>query len=203
MTLATLDAALYAALAVAQHAGTATDAAPFALVGRYAGDLSEDGLTEACAQYPAALLRWDGGAASRTVDAIEGVEDMGVEAWTVFVALEDVRSIDDAVASTTTGAPGGLSLIDRVLSACNGLVTDDLWRDRRVRASAYGAALIKRGIVYVYSVRFEARRALPQLPLTTAQSGTAQMLTAIAADVDLVDPTPGDANPMTRLLVEY
>ena len=106
-TLAAIDAALYAALGVTQHSGTATDAAPFALVARYAGELSEEGIREAIAQYPAAVLRWDTGLGARAIDAVEGVEDVATEAWTVFVALEEPREVDSALSATDTSAPGG------------------------------------------------------------------------------------------------
>jgi phage gp37-like protein len=196
--LVDIDGALYTALAVTQHAGTATDAAPFAIVTRYAGELSEEGIREVVAQYPAAVLRWDAGVGARSIDAVEGVEDVATEAWTVFVALEESREMDSALSATNTGAPGAYTLIERVLSACNGLVTDGLWRDRRVRAVAWGPALIKRGVVYVYSVRFEARRVLPQLALTVAQAGTAQTLTQIAGDVDLEGTADAAPNPIVQ-----
>lgn len=198
MTLAAIDAALYAALAVTQHNGTATDAAPFALVGRYAGELTPDGIREASAQYPCAFLRWDSGAATRTVDAVEGVEDAAVETWTVLVAVEEPRAIDDAISATATLAPGALTLIDAVLGACNGLVFDGAWRDRRVRCAGYAPALVKRGEVYVYAVRFEAKRALPQLALTVAQAGTGQDLTQIAGDVDLEGTADTAPNPIVQ-----
>ena len=188
MSLASLDAALYAALTATQlvTASGPTVARPFALVGRYAGELSTVGIQETCAQYPAALLRYDGGASARTVDAIEGVDDTGTEAWTVLVAVEEPREIDDAIAATSAQVPGALALIDAVLLALNGLVFDDAWRDRRVRVAGYAPALIARGTVYVYGVRFEARRQLPQAPMTTAQAGNGQDLTSIVAETDLV-----------------
>lgn len=201
--LVDIDGALYAALAVTQHDGTATDAAPFALVARYAGELSEEGIREAIAQYPAAVLRWDTGTGVRAVDAVEGVEDVATEAWTVFVALEEPRDIDSALSATVTSAPGAYTLIERVLSACNGLVTDGLWRDRRVRAVAWGPALIKRGVVYVYSVRFEARRALPQLALTVAQAGTEHDLAEARADLNLEGTDDTAPNPLNSLIVTY
>lgn len=205
MSLAALDAILYAALAATQFVTAAgpTTGAPFALVARYAGELSETGIVETCGQYPCALLRWDAGAATRTVDAVEGVEDMGVEAWTVFVAVEEPREIDDATAQTDPLVPGAYALIDCVLGALNGLVLDSAWRDRRLRVSGYGPALIKRGTVYVYSVRFEARRALPQAPMTTEQAGDGQDLVTIAADVDLEGTADAPGNPQTSLAIDF
>lgn len=200
-TLSTIDTALFAALAAGQHTGTPTATAPFALVARYAGEASEQGIAEACAQYPSAFLRYDGGGATRTVDAIEGIEDAGLESWTVLVCLEEPRSVDEAVQGVSPLTPGFLPLIERVIELCNGLVVDGVFRDRRVRVAEYGRpVLIKRGALYVYSVRFECRRPLPSVALTIAQAGTAQALTAIAGDVNLTGTTDAAPNPLTQLL---
>ena len=203
-TLSTIDTALFAALAAGQHTGTPTASAPFALVGRYAGEVNEQGISEACAQFPSAFLRYDGGAATRTVDAIEGTEDAGLESWTVLVCLEEPRAVDEAVQGASPLTPGFLVLVERVLELCNGLVFDGAFRDRRVRVAEYGRpALIKRGALYVYSVRFECRRPLPAAALTVAQAGTAQDLTAIAGDVNLTGTDDTAPNPLVQLLDTY
>ena len=205
MSLAALDAALYAALSATQWitASGPTTARPFALVGRYAGGLSVDGIRETCAQYPAALLRYDGGGSTRTVDAVEGVDDTGTEAWTVLVAVEEPREIDDAIAATDAQVPGALALIDAVLLALNGLVFDEAWRDRRVRVVGYAPALIARGTVYVYAVRFEARRELPQAPMTVAQAGNGQGLTSITAETDLVGPGTPAPDASVAIAIDF
>ena len=69
---------------------------------------------------------------------------------------------------------------------------------RRVRCAGYAPALVKRGEVYVYAVRFEAKRALPQLALTVAQAGTGQDLTQIAGDVDLEGTADTAPNPIVQ-----
>ena len=203
-TLSTIDTALFAALAAGQHTGTPTASAPFALVGRYAGEVNEQGISEACAQFPSAFLRYDGGAATRTVDAIEGTEDAGLESWTVLVCLEEPRAVDEAVQGASPLTPGFLVLVERVLELCNGLVFDGAFRDRRVRVAEYGRpALIKRGALYVYSVRFECRRPLPSVALTTAQAGNGQALTAIAANVNLEGTADTAPNPIVSLIETY
>ena len=63
--------------------------------------------------------------------------------------------------------------------------------------------LIKRGSLYVYSVRFEARRPLPALALTTAQAGNGQALTAIAGDVNLTGTEDTAPSPFVQLLETY
>lgn len=203
-TASDIDSALFAALALGLHTGTPTADTPFSLVARYAGEVDEVGIQEACAQFPAAFLRYDGGVSLRSVDAIEGIEDAGTESWTVLVAVEEPRLVDEAVQGTSPLTPGFLPLIDRVLALCNGLVFDSAFRDRRVRVADYGRpVLVKRGVLYVYGVRFECRRALPSVALTVAQAGTAQDLTAIAGDIELtgtVDPAP---SPFVQLIEEY
>lgn len=201
-TLAAIDAALYTALVATMHTGTATDALPFSLVARYAGEVTEDRLREACAQFPCALLRADANAGTRTVDAYEDVEDVGTESWTVLVGVEDPREIADAISATTTGVPGILTLTERVMEVLNGLILDGTWIDRRVRCVAYNTpVLVDRGALYVYSLRFEVRRPLPQVTPTTAQLGTGQTLTQIAGDVNLEGTADAAPNPITQLLV--
>lgn len=203
-TLSTIDTALYNALIAGLHTGTPSIATPFALVDRFAGDVEEKGIQEVCAQFPAALLRFDGGSPARVVDAYEGIEDTGVESWTVFVVLEDPRDVAEAVQGSSPLTPGFLPLIERVLELCNGLVVDGLYNDRRVRVADYGRpVLVKRGSLYVYSLRFEVRRPLPAVALTVAQAGTAQPLTAVAADVNLTGTTDAAPNPIDQLIVEY
>ena len=203
-TLSTIDTALFAALAAGQHTGTPTALLPFALVGRYAGEVNEQGIIDACAQYPSAFLRYDGGASTRTVDAVEGVEDAGLESWTVLVCLEEPRAVDEAAQGSSPLTPGFLPLIERVIELCNGLVFDGAFRDRRVRVADYGRpVLIKRGSLYVYSVRFEARRPLPALALTTAQAGNGQALTAIAGDVNLEGTADIAPSPFVQLIETY
>ena len=159
---------------------------------------------DACAQYPSAFLRYDGGASTRTVDAVEGVEDAGLESWTVLVCLEEPRAVDEAAQGSSPLTPGFLPLIERVIELCNGLVFDGAFRDRRVRVADYGRpVLIKRGSLYVYSVRFEARRPLPALALTTAQAGNGQALTAIAGDVNLEGTADAMTNPLVSLIETY
>lgn len=203
-TASTIDTALYAALALGQHTGTSTADTPFALVGRYAGEVSEAGIQEACAQYPSAFLRYDGGASLRTVDAVEGTEDAGLESWTVLVCLEEPRSVDEAVQGSAVLTPGFLPLIDCVIALCNGMVFDGAFRDRRVRVAEYGRpVLIQRGALYVYSVRFECRRPLPAVALTVAQAGTAQPLEEIGADIDLTGTADTPPDPFSQFLVEF
>lgn len=189
-TLAAIDAALFAALA-ALSASPPTDAQPFALVGRYDGEPTKDGLLEAMAQFPCALLRWDDEKAVRDVDtAGPGSEDRGAGHWTVLVALEDPRAIDDALQGAT-GAPGLFALVDAVLGACNALQVAGLWRGRSVRYvdATPVRALTVRGVAYARAVRFEALRAAPTAadPVVSTQP-----LTDVRGDINQQNPG-GDA----------
>lgn len=199
LTLADVDGLLYTALSgllIDVSTGT-TAARPFALVGRFAGSLDETSVREVVTQWPAALLAYDGETVTRTVNTLAGdAEDRGLNAWTVYVCVEDPRAIDDGTIGTTT-APGGLRLIDSVLGVLNGLliaVKGDqpatAWMDRRLRCVGTREALIRRGVVYVYAVSFEAARALPQV----TPADTSVDLLEVRGDVNLVD-TLGDDDP--------
>lgn len=201
-TLADIDAALYTALSACQHTGTPSANLPFALVARYAGPTDPKSIREVVGQYPCALLRWEQGATTRTVDVVEGIDDTGTERWSVLTALEEPRDIDDAIASTNANAPGALMLVERVMAVLNGLIIDGLWRDRRIRVTEYGVPeLVTRGVVYVHATRFEARRELPQATPTVAQAGTAIDLDQIAGDVNLEGTADAAPNPMAQLEV--
>lgn len=190
--IADLDADLFDALdelLIDVTTGT-TEARPFALVGRFAGPLSEDTIAEACTQYPAALLAFGGEQVTRTVNTLGGdAEDRGLVRWTVYVAAEDVRAIEDGTVGIGT-APGGLRLVDSVLGVLSGLPLDDAWFDRRLRCVGTREALIKRGTVYVYAVDFEATRALPQVTPTDKSVD----LDSVHGDVNLTG-TLDDDNP--------
>ena len=202
LPLATLETAMFSALsALLINVTTGTTAArPLALVGRYAGVLAEDSIMEVCTQYPAALLAYLGEQVTRTVNTIGGdSEDRSLVRWTVYVAVEDVRAIEDGTVGATT-APGGLRLVDSVLGVLSGLPLDDAWFDRRLRCVGVREALIRRGTVYVYAVDFEAMRALPQVTPTD----TSVALDAIYGDVNLTGTIDGDNpdNPVVQFIAD-
>lgn len=177
-----------------------TASLPFALVGRYAGELDADAIMEVCAQYPAALLAYGGETITRTVNTIGGdSEDRSLVRWTVYVAVEDVRAIEDGTVGVST-APGGLRLIDAVLGVLSGLPLSSAWFGRRLRCVGTREALIRRGTVYVYAIDFEAARALAQVTPTD----TSEDLTAIAGDVNLVGTYDDDdpENPVVQFVAD-
>ena len=184
-----LAATALSALQINVTTGT-TAARPFALVGRFAGALDEDSIREVVTQWPAALLAFGGEAVTRTVSTLAGdSEDRGTVRWTVYVAAEDPRAIDDGVVGTST-APGSYILADAVLAALNGLPLSGAWFSRTLRTSGVREALIRRGVVYVYAIDFEAMRALPQVTPTDSSV----TLGEIAGDVN-IPFDDGDDNP--------
>jgi len=191
-TLATIDAALYAALTPLLATSEPTDALPFACVARFVGDMSRDALQQFGAQSPACLLRFDGESDTRDIDVVSGgSEEKGAAQWTVFVVVEDPRSPDDTVQGAT-GVPGALTLAGKALSACNALAVTGLWRGRRVRYVDARPALVAPGASYVLALRFEAIRVVeqatttqPSVPLTNARGNVNLIGTA--------DPAP---NPL-------
>lgn len=191
-TLSDTDSAIYTALSALQiNVTTGTTAArPFALVGRFAGTLDEGSIREVVTQWPAALLAFGGEAVTRTVSTLAGdSEDRGTVRWTVYVAAEDPRAIDDGVVGTST-APGSYILTDAVLAVLNGLPLSGAWFSRTLRTSGVREALIRRGVVYVYAIDFEAMRALPQVTPTDSSV----TLGEIVGDVNLPFES-GDDNP--------
>lgn len=197
MGLATIDAALLTALEATRHSGTPSATQPFAFVGRYAGDFTREGVADvAQGLFPACFLRWDGGVDARTVDAIEGTEDVEVSAWSVYVALEDARSVDDAITTASTSY-GLLDLVDVATGVVSGLTVEgteaagtyaETWHDRRVRVAGRKTALVERGVAYAAQITVEARITLEQV--TPADPSVD--LTSVRGNVDLAvdDPPP-------------
>lgn len=209
LTLADVDGLLYTALSgllINVTTGT-TEARPFATVGRYAGSLDETSVREVVTQYPAALLAYEGETVTRTVNTLAGdAEDRGLNAWTVYVCVEDARAIDDGTVGSAA-APGGLRLVDAVLGVLNGLLIattgaqpQTAWMDRRLRCVGTREALIRRGVVYVYAVGFEVARALPQV--TPADDSVE--LAEVRGDVNLVDTLSDDdpQNPVVQFIAD-
>ena len=209
LTLADVDGLLYTALSgllINVTTGT-TEARPFATVGRYAGSLDETSVREVVTQYPAALLAYEGETVTRTVNTLAGdAEDRGLNAWTVYVCVEDARAIDDGTVGSAA-APGGLRLVDAVLGVLNGLLIattgaqpQTAWMDRRLRCVGTREALIRRGVVYVYAVSFEAARALPQV----TPADTSVDLLEVRGDVNLVDTLDDDdpENPVVQFIAD-
>lgn len=193
-TLYDAEGALYAALK-ALEAGPPTAAQPFALVGRYAGTVDpEAGIAEAVAQWPCALLRWNGETATRDVDTeAAGVQDRAATSFDVLVGTEDPRAIDDAIVGDA-GVPGLLRLVGAVIGACNGLALDlqnpasDTLRRRRVRYTGARDEWIRRGVVYVKAVGFEVLRVAE----TAADPADASPDLEINAEVDLLSGDTSD-----------
>ena len=159
-TLATIDAALYAALTPLQcpSGGIVADARPFAYVGRWVGEIAEEQIREVCAQFPACLLRFDQETSDRVISTVGGsAEDRATSSWTVMVAVEDPREITDAMVGSA-GVPGALTLIGLVNTTINALLTTDAWHWRRLRYADTRPMLIKRGALYVYGARYESMR---------------------------------------------
>lgn len=200
-TLAVVDALLMGAL-TALVADPQDATTPLAYAGRWAGEVSGDSIREVCAQYPSALLRYDGATVVRDVNAVEGIEDRALDRWTVLVCVEEPREMDATIAATDAGAPGPLALLDSVIAAVNGIVFNGAWKDRRTRVAEYGVpVLVRRGVVYVYGVRVEALRVIADAPLTVDQAGTAQDFDGVDADVNVEDTDDVAPNPLQEFTV--
>ena len=95
-TLASIELALYTALSglLTNVTTGPTNARPFACVGRYAGPVPPEGLAEAAAQYPCAMLRFDEDLSTRDVMGYgaASIEDRALSQFSVLVAVEDARA---------------------------------------------------------------------------------------------------------------
>lgn len=202
LSLATIEAALFAALEpiVTNVTTGPTEARPFAMLGRFAGELGENEIREVCSQYPALLLAFGGEQSVRTVRTLAGAaEDRGTSAWTVYVCVEDPRAIEDGTIGSTA-APGGLRLIDAAETVLNGLLIPGTWMNQRLRTAGAREALIRRGVVYVWAIAFDVMRALPQV--TPADDSVD--LEEVAGDVNLVDTLNDDSpgNPVVQFIAD-
>lgn len=207
MTLAAIDQTLFARLETLRVSGsppTYSLATPFAMVDRYVGPIEEEGIREACALYPACLLRADGDGATRVVNVVSGdSEDRVAETWSVLIAVEDPRAIVDGVVGVA-GAPGILLLIDVVIGALNGLYFADSYRQRRIRYTGWRYELAKRGNLYVVAVGFEALRVAPTTDEPDAPNGPdSPPLTEIAGEVNLEGTSDPAPNPVNQFVVPY
>lgn len=192
LSLADIDDALYTALsALVINVSTGTTAQrPFAMLGRFAGEVDDKELREVCSQYPALLLAFAGEQSVRTVRTLAGdAEDRGTSSWVVYVCVEDPAAIDDATVGTVD-RPGGMRLVDAALGVLNGLLIPGTWMNQRLRTAGAREVLIRRGTVYVWAIAFDVMRALPQV----TPADTSVDLEEIAGDVNLED-TLNDDNP--------
>ena len=190
--LADIDDALLTALA-AFAAEPQTTTKPFGYVGRYAGPVPAEGLQ--APKFPCAMLRFDGDAGTRDIETYASSEDRGLAGWSVLVGVEDPQGIETGMVGTTA-APGLLRCVDIATSAVNALRIDGLFMSRTVRYVDTRAELVVRNATYVYAVRFEARRVVPNAtnpdPSVTVES--------IHGDINLRD-TPGDAvEPLVQFI---
>lgn len=162
MSLASIDSALFTALAATGHAGTLSADRPFALVARHTGPWTREALQHVCGQYPAALLRANGASyAPSTPGTILGETEMRApEGWSVLVALEDPRSADDATQGAD-GVPGLLTLIDRVLGVLNDLPIATAQTAARAMGWRWVPELARGAVVTAAEVIFVVERVPP------------------------------------------
>lgn len=164
MSLAAIDAAIFAALTALGHAGTPSTGRPFSLVARHTGGWTRDTIQHVAGQYPVALLRANGANYTLGADTLLGdLEARAPEAWSVLVALEDPRGADEATQGAD-GVPGLLTLIDLVLGAVNALPCG---AERNARAAGWRwvPELAREGVLSAAEVLFIVDRIPPSVTL--------------------------------------
>lgn len=198
-----IESALFAALE-ALRVG-ATPAGPFALVDRWAGEVTQDmGVdSETLAHSPSALLAYEesipegaNGAQSETGGhAIQVVER---HVYRVYITVKDTRS-DKAALKGTVGQTGVLACARAVKKALAGLVIPGLFDGDVVRLLGQRPHHIKRGVNYTHIIRFSARAALDES--TPEENPTpGEPLAGVRGDV--LDAAP-DTNAATVTLSHF
>lgn len=165
--LAPIEAAIFARLLTLRHAGTPTNEAPFATVARYAGPLTREGLQAALVTYPCLLMKRGRVRPQLLVETtLHAFEQRAGDVWTLVIAVEDPREIDDAMVGPLPDVPGLLPLHDVVETTINGLALDALWAGRPVHVTEYGDldALTARGAAYAAYLEVRADRSMQRCP---------------------------------------
>lgn len=162
-TLDDVDDALYAALADLQR-DAAHPERLFAAVARFTGQvqMTPGGITlqrEAVGALPAVLWQWVGEDVSSEVETLMGErDDVGTVQWVAWVLMQDTRGARRQMKGAT-GTPGVHALNDAVIAALNGVASDDLFHEHRVRYARARAFLAERG-VHITQITVVAQRAV-------------------------------------------
>ena len=196
-TLASIDAALYTALATLV-ATPLTTSAPFGSLIRFVGPVPGEGLP--AAKFPCVALRFDEETADFDVDTVADAESRSVATWSVLVQVTDPQDIDRGMVGTGAGAgqTGILRLVVTVQGALNALVLEGAYRGRRLKYTGTRPEAIVRNGVYVYAVKFAARL-LPPLAPTPDDSHD---LDEVRADVNLEDTDDAAPNPVVQFIAD-
>jgi len=199
-TLTSIELALYTALSglLTNVTTGPTTTRPFACVGRYAGQVPQEGLAEAAAAWPCALLRFDDDISTRDVlgFGVESIEDRALASFSVLVGVEDPRDIADGMIGDAN-VPGLLRLVDLVIAACNGVTYADPHMQMSVRYSGTRAEVIKRGTVYVYAVRFDATR---DAAGAAFDASGATLIPGVYSDINIVGTGTPAPNPLVQIV---
>ncbi len=200
--LTAIEAAIFARLLTLQHAGTPTSEAPFALVARYAGPVNREGLQMVHARYPCLLMKRGRVRPQLLVETVlHPFEQRASDAWTLIVAVEDPREVDDALVGPLPDVPGLLPLHDVVEACINGFVTDGLWTERPVHVTEYGDldALTTRGVAYAAFLEIRADRTMAQC---RSDDPASQPFDGVDGGVNLPRDAPRPTDPFTANTTE-
>lgn len=120
-----IETTLYTA--VRTLASDASPAGPFRFVGRWTGQVREQGgmvtlQKEIAGKATALLLQWDRETATESFEGLEGagdIESRGELRILAWVVATDTRGVTELVKGTTN-VTGGMALVDAVVNALNG-----------------------------------------------------------------------------------
>lgn len=197
-TLTSIELALYTALSALLTDVTTgpTTTRPFAFVGRYAGEVPQEGIGEAVAAWPCALLRFDDDMSTRDVlgYGVEAIEDRALASFSVLVGVEDPRDIADGMIGDAN-VPGLLRLVDAVVAACNGVTYSAPHMQMSVRYAGTRRELVRRGAIYVYAVRFDATRDAASVAF---DASGATLIPSVYSDIN-IEGTGTAPNPLVQI----
>jgi hypothetical protein len=197
-TLDDVETALMAALQAMLRG--ATPPGPFALVDRWAGEVTqEEGVDEATlGRSPSALLAFEGSTVVADEDGETLNRDVEVverHVFRVYVTVRDFRTVT-AATKGTVGQPGVLRCARLVKEALAGLEIAGLTGGDVVRLVDHRPWSIKRESHYTHLVRFSATASLPATTDVTPGEPFAGMNTTIT---DAPSDEGGDPMPLAAV----
>lgn len=169
-TLEQIEAALFAALGTLR-AAPPTDAAPFRLVGRWAGEVTRDGVDEeTLGRSPSALLAYERSVPEERQTSGGYYEVTERHLFRVYVTVVDTRG-NSAATQGTVGQQGILRCARLVKETLAGLVIPGLDDGDVVHLVDHRPAAIERGSHFTHVIQFSARAELGA-PAAPAKPGT-------------------------------
>ena len=202
-TLHDIAAAIYAAVTALQSSPP-TSSTPFAWASWWAGEFLAEQAPQVMT-YPCALVAPLGERGKADAWPLQqDFEMVGEDRFTVFVGVNDPRGDGSAILGDSTwptsGSPGAMRLIDAVIGAVNKLLVAGLYQGGAVMFDSWTPHWIRRGVAYVYAVRFVVKRVTPEATFPDPSADLTDFQGGVQLPpygTDTPPATPIDFNPNT------